>query len=360
MLDAIPFWLALGNSSIVSSVITLSVVTFSTLAGYAFAKLRFRGRDGLLVFVIATLAIPTQLGIIPLFMVMRQLGWTGTLGAVIVPMLVTAFGVFFMRQYLVDVIPDELIEAARVDGASMISTFWHVGVPAARPAMAILGLFTFMTAWTDYLWPLLVAPQNPTLQVALSQLQSARYVDYSVVLAGAVLATLPLLILFVIATMAIPTQLGIIPLFMVMRQLGWTGTLGAVIVPTLVTAFGVFFIRQYLVDVIPDELIEAARVDGASMIRTFWHVGVPAARPAMAILGLFTFMTAWTDYLWPLLVVPQNPTLQVALSQLQSARYVDYSVVLAGAVLATLPLLILFIIAGKQLISGIMAGAVKG
>ncbi|WP_382309235.1 carbohydrate ABC transporter permease [Herbiconiux sp. UC225_62] len=199
VVTTVPFWTALGNSVIVSGVITASVVFFSTLAGYAFAKLRFRGREGLLVFVIATLAVPTQLGIIPLFMLMRQFGWTGSLGAVIVPTLVTAFGVFFMRQYLVDVIPDELIEAARVDGASMISTFWHVGVPAARPAMAILGLFTFMTAWTDYLWPLLVVPQNPTLQVALSQLQSAKYVDYSIVLAGAVLATLPLLLLFVLA-----------------------------------------------------------------------------------------------------------------------------------------------------------------
>src|SRR5690606_35691297 len=199
VLDAIPFWLALGNSIIVSSVITISVVTFSTLAGYAFAKLRFKGRDGLAVTVIATLAIPTQLGIIPLFILMRQWGWTGELGAVIVPTLVTAFGVFFMRQYLVDVIPDELIEAARVDGASMIRTFWHVGVPAARPAMAILGLFTFMTAWTDYLWPLIIAGSNPTLQVALSQLQSAKYVNYTIVLCGAVLATIPLLILFFFA-----------------------------------------------------------------------------------------------------------------------------------------------------------------
>jgi cellobiose transport system permease protein len=197
--DTVPFWLALGNSIIVSGVITISVVFFSTLAGYSFAKLKFRGREGLMVFVIGTLAVPTQLGIIPLFMLMKQFGWTGTLGAVIVPTLVTAFGVFFMRQYLLDVIPDELIEAARMDGASMISTFWHVGVPAARPAMAILALFTFMTAWTDYLWPLLVVPQNPTLQVALSQLQSAKYVDYSIVLAGAVMATIPLLLMFVLA-----------------------------------------------------------------------------------------------------------------------------------------------------------------
>ncbi|MCI4659052.1 carbohydrate ABC transporter permease [Cryobacterium algoricola] len=197
--DTIPFWQALLNSIVISTIITVSVVSFSTLAGYAFAKLRFRGSNGLMVFVVGTMAIPTQLGIIPLFILMRQFGWTGTVGAVIIPTLVTAFGVFFMRQYLVDVIPDELIEAARVDGANMITTFWNVAVPAARPAMAILSLFTFMMAWTDFLWPMIVSPQNPTLQVALSQLQSAKYVDYSVVLAGAVLATLPLLILFVLA-----------------------------------------------------------------------------------------------------------------------------------------------------------------
>jgi len=197
--DTIPFWQTLLNSVIVSGVITFSVVTFSTLSGFAFAKLRFRGSNALMVFVVATMAIPTQLGIIPLFILMRQFGWTGSVGAIIIPTLVTAFGVFFMRQYLVDVIPDELIDAARVDGANTISTFWHVAVPAARPAMAILALFTFMMAWTDFLWPMIVSPQNPTLQVALSQLQSARYVDFSVVLAGAVLATLPLLVLFVVA-----------------------------------------------------------------------------------------------------------------------------------------------------------------
>ncbi|MCC9196580.1 carbohydrate ABC transporter permease [Arthrobacter sp. zg-Y820] len=198
--DTVPFWKALGNSFLISGTITVSVVVFSTLAGYAFAKLPFRGRGVLMVAVIATMAIPTQLGIIPLFMVMQKLGWTGEIGAVIVPSLVTAFGVFFMRQYLVDVIPDELIESARMDGANMIRTFWHVALPAAKPAMAILSLFTFMMAWTDFMWPLLVlGTGNPTLQTALSQLQSDRYVDYSVVLTGAVMATIPLLILFVVA-----------------------------------------------------------------------------------------------------------------------------------------------------------------
>ncbi|MBH0131337.1 carbohydrate ABC transporter permease [Salinibacterium sp. NK8237] len=198
----VPFFQALINSVIISTAIAASVVFFSTLAGYSFAKLRFRGRNGLLVGVIATMAIPTQLGIIPLFMLMAHWHWIGTLQAVIVPGMVTAFGVFFMRQYLVDVIPDELIEAARMDGANMWGTFWNVAIPAAKPAMAVLGLFSFMAAWTDFLWPLLVlGPTNPSVQTALAALSASggQTPDNSLVLTGAVLSVVPLLILFVIA-----------------------------------------------------------------------------------------------------------------------------------------------------------------
>jgi cellobiose transport system permease protein len=200
--ETVPFVQALINSVIISGAITVSVVFFSTLAGYSFAKLRFRGGNALLVTVIGTMAIPTQLGIIPLFMLMAQWQWIGTLQAVIVPGLVTAFGVFFMRQYLVDVIPDELIEAARMDGASMWGTFWHVALPAAKPAMAVLALFTFMAAWTDYLWPMLVlGPSNPSVQTALASLSASggQTPDNSMVLAGAVLSVIPLLILFIVA-----------------------------------------------------------------------------------------------------------------------------------------------------------------
>ena len=200
VLDSIPFWKALGNSIIVSTVTAASVVLFSTLAGFAFAKLRFRGSKALLVFVIATLAVPTQLGVVPLFIVMAKLGWTGSLWAVIVPGVVTAFGVFWMTQYLKDALPDELIEAVRIDGASMIQAFWFVGLPAARPAAAMLALFTFVATWTNFFWPFIVLdPSNPTLPVALQLLQAAHFVDYSIVLAGAVLSTIPLLILFAVA-----------------------------------------------------------------------------------------------------------------------------------------------------------------
>lgn len=138
----IKFWQALFNSVLVAAITAASVVLFATLAGFAFSKLKFRGRGPLLVFVVATMAIPAQLSVVPLFILMAELGWTGRLEAVIVPGMVTAFGVFWMTQYLESALPYELIEAARVDGCSMIRTFWHITMPAARPAASMLGLFT--------------------------------------------------------------------------------------------------------------------------------------------------------------------------------------------------------------------------
>jgi len=200
VVTTVPFWKALGNSVLVSGTVSLLVVLFSALAGFAFAKLRFRGRSGLLVFVIATMAVPTQLGIVPLFIVMSRLGWIGSVWAVILPSAVSAFGVFWMTQYLQEALPDELIEASRVDGASTLRTFWSVALPAARPGAAMLGLFTFIATWTNFFWPFIVLdPGNPTLPVALQQLQAAYFVDYSLVLNGVVLMALPLIVLFVLA-----------------------------------------------------------------------------------------------------------------------------------------------------------------
>ncbi|WP_456789901.1 carbohydrate ABC transporter permease [Cellulomonas sp. P5_C5] len=196
----IQFWKALSNSIIVGTITALSVVLFSTLAGFSFSKLRFKGRNALLVFVIATTAVPTQLGIVPLFILMSQLGWTGKLIAVIVPGLVTAFGVFWMTQYLESALPYELVEAARVDGASMIRTFWHIALPAARPAAVMLGLFTFVASWTNFFWPFIVlGPQNPTLPVAIQLLQASYFKDMSLIMAGVTVSTIPLIILFFIA-----------------------------------------------------------------------------------------------------------------------------------------------------------------
>jgi cellobiose transport system permease protein len=195
--DAINFWKALGNSVLIGVVCSLSVVLFSTLAGYSFAKLQFRGRGPLLVFVIATMAVPTQLGIIPLYILMSDIGWYGKVQAVIIPGLVTAFGVFWMTQYLSEALPYELIEAARVDGASMIRTFWSIALPAALPAASMLGLFTFVQQWTNYFWPsIILTNENPTLPLVVRSLQANYFVDYSLVMGGIFLVTLPLLVLF--------------------------------------------------------------------------------------------------------------------------------------------------------------------
>jgi cellobiose transport system permease protein len=195
--DTIDFAKALINSVFVASAITISTLVFCSLAGFAFAKLRFRGRDALLLVVVATMMCPVQLGVIPLYIEMQALGWAQHLLAVIVPTAVTGFGVVFMRQYTQEAVPDELLEAGRMDGCSTFGLYWHVVVPALRPAMAVLGLLTFMQAWNDFMWPIVVlTPQNPTVQVALATLAAGKYMDYTLVLAGTALATLPILVVF--------------------------------------------------------------------------------------------------------------------------------------------------------------------
>ncbi|CAM5432752.1 Cellobiose transport system permease protein OS=Streptomyces griseomycini OX=66895 GN=FHS37_005089 PE=3 SV=1 [Streptomyces griseomycini] len=177
-----------------------TIVFLSTIAGFAFAKLRFRGRNALMLIVIGTMMVPPQLSIIPLYMMVAKLDWSDQLQAVILPSLVNAFGVFFMRQYLLQALPDEIIEAARVDGASSWRVVWHVVFPAARPAMAVLGMLMFVQSWNDFLWPFLVLTQNgsPTVQVALAGLGRGYTPDQSLIMAGALLGTLPLLLVFAI------------------------------------------------------------------------------------------------------------------------------------------------------------------
>ncbi|MFF9555981.1 carbohydrate ABC transporter permease [Streptomyces albus] len=188
---------ALVNTVFVAGCITLSTVLFATLAGYAFAKLRFRAKNLLLMMVIGTMMVPPQLSVVPLFMAVAELEWTNQLQAVILPMMVNAFGVFFMRQYLTGALPTELIEAARVDGAHSLRIVWHVVFPVARPAMAVLGMLTFVLAWNEFFWPIIALTQdNPTVQVALTGLGRGYIPDESVIMAGALLGTLPLLIAF--------------------------------------------------------------------------------------------------------------------------------------------------------------------
>jgi cellobiose transport system permease protein len=197
--EGVYFNTALMNTFIVGISIAVAQVVFSAFAGFAFAKLNFKGRKFFILFIVGTMMLPSQLGIIPLFMLVKNLRMIDTLYALIVPALVTAFGVFWMRQIIDAQVPNELLEAASIDGASVPRIFFGIVLPIIRQSSFVLGLFAFLAAWNDYLWPTIVlqSPQNFTLQVALTQLKPMYGLDYALQMGGAFLATAPLLILFI-------------------------------------------------------------------------------------------------------------------------------------------------------------------
>ena len=190
---------ALLNTFIVGISIALAQVMFSAVAGFAFAKLDFKGRKSFILFVVGTMMLPSQLGIIPLFMLIKNLHMIDSLLGLIVPALVTAFGVFWMRQIIDAQVPNELLEAASIDGASVPRIFFSIVLPIIRQSSFVLGLFAFLAAWNDYLWPTIIlqSPKHFTLQVALTQLKPMYGLDYALQMGGAFLATAPLLILFI-------------------------------------------------------------------------------------------------------------------------------------------------------------------
>ena len=197
--EGVYFNTALMNTFIVGISIAVAQVVFSAFAGFAFAKLNFKGRKFLILFIVGTMMLPSQLGIIPLFILIKNLQMIDTLYALIVPALVTAFGVFWMRQIIDAQVPNELLEAASIDGASVPRIFFGIVLPIIRQSSFVLGLFAFLASWNDYLWPTIVLqnPQNFTLQVALTQLKPMYGLDYALQMGGAFLATAPLLILFI-------------------------------------------------------------------------------------------------------------------------------------------------------------------
>ena len=188
------------NTAIVSVVSTLCVVFFGALAGYVFAKFQFPGRGLMFTLILATIMIPTEMLIIPWYVGVASVGWINTLPGIMVPGLLTAFGVFVMRQFIAN-IPDELLDAGRLDGMSEFGLFWRIVLPLARPALAVVAIFTFVGNWNDFLWPLIVANSGDmlTLQVGLSQLSANETgADWGGTMSGAALASIPMLVLFLI------------------------------------------------------------------------------------------------------------------------------------------------------------------
>ncbi|AQZ62063.1 Sugar transport system [[Actinomadura] parvosata subsp. kistnae] len=195
----VPFVRSIINSLVVAGSIGIGHALLCSLAGFAFAKLRFPGRNALFLVVVLTMTVPTQLAVIPQYMIISSLGWVDTLQALIVPGLASAFGIFWMRQHLATTISDEILQAARIDGAGTWQIFWRIAFPLVRPAAFVLGLLGFVTAWNDFLWPFIVlkSPEMYTAQIAIKALQNSYSIDLGLAMSGSFLATLPLIVLFV-------------------------------------------------------------------------------------------------------------------------------------------------------------------
>jgi multiple sugar transport system permease protein len=193
-----PRWFA--NSLIVSVATVVSNLVFGALGGYAFARMRFAGSRLLLVTMLATMAIPFQLTMIPTFLVMKRLGLIDTLGALIVPSLVTPFAVFLLRQFFLS-LPRELEEAAWIDGCSRLRVLWSVVLPLSRPALSTVAVLTFLTTWNDLTWPLIAINHDThyTLQLGLTTFQGLHHTKWSAVMAGNVVTVLPVLLAFLAA-----------------------------------------------------------------------------------------------------------------------------------------------------------------
>lgn len=196
--ERIGIWRALLNSMITTGVTVVGACFFCTLAGFAFAKYRFRFREALFILVLATLAIPSQITVVPLFIIMVRLGWIDSFQGLILPGLIPAFGVFFMRVNAQSALPDEIIEAARIDGANELRILWKIAVPSLLPAMATLSILIFGGSWGSLFWPLIVLRSNEmfTLPLVLTTLLGSYQNPYDLLMVGSLVTMIPPLLLF--------------------------------------------------------------------------------------------------------------------------------------------------------------------
>lgn len=200
VLANIDFFGAILNTLIVASVTTIGVLFLCSLAGFAFAKFHFKGKNVLFMAILVTMMIPPQLGLIPTYYIITKLGWLNDLKALIVPGLIDAFGIFWMRQYIKSAVPDDLLEAAKIDGCSNFRTYWNIVVPVILPAFATLAIIKFMYMWNDFLWPLVVLREESshTIQIAIRTLIDNYVRDNGMIISGTFWATVPLVIVFLL------------------------------------------------------------------------------------------------------------------------------------------------------------------
>lgn len=198
----IPFWRSLGWSLYVAVMSTVLTLFFCSMAGYAFALMNFRFKNLIFALVLGTMLVPSFMNMIPTFMVMDLLGWIDEHRALYLPTAANAFGIFLMRQFALNAVPPELIDAARIDGCSEFGIYWRIALPLLKPALGTLGLITFISSWNNFIGPLIVmrSAENYTLPLALRTLQSPVNTEWGALMAGSAIATVPLILLFLLSS----------------------------------------------------------------------------------------------------------------------------------------------------------------
>lgn len=198
--EAFPMGTFLSNSVMVAVLTTLGQLLLCSMAGYAFAKIDFKFRNAIFILYLATLMVPKQVTMTPLFILMTKMNWTNTYRALIMPEMFSAFGTFFMRQFFRNV-PDSIEESAYMDGATTTQVFFRIVLPLAKPSLATLGIFSFMASWNNFLWPLIITSDTAkmTLPVGLSMLQGRWTTDWNLVMAGTLISILPILVVYIAA-----------------------------------------------------------------------------------------------------------------------------------------------------------------
>lgn len=193
-----PFGRYFLNSLIVGLCTTVLNVFFAALTGYGFAKYSFWGKNFMFIAILSTLMIPFQAIMVPLFIIVRGFGWLNTYQGLVIPWAISAFGVFLMRQFILS-IPNELLDAARIDGDSELGIFWHVILPLSKTPMVTLAIFTFLDSWNNLLWPLIIItrPEMRTVSLGLTEFQTLHGTAYNLLMAGSTIATIPILVMFI-------------------------------------------------------------------------------------------------------------------------------------------------------------------
>lgn len=200
LIREVNFLVHFKNSLIVSISVTALSLLLNSMAGYAFAKHRFAGRDSIFKFLLGSMMIPSQITMIPVFLLLKKIGLLNSYLGLIIPVSASVFGIFLIRQFMMS-IPNDLIESARIDGASEFRIYWSVVLPLCRPVLATLGIFTFMSTWNDFLWPLIVMlrEESYTLPVALANLNGQHPTSFGLLMAAAVVVVLPVILVFLLA-----------------------------------------------------------------------------------------------------------------------------------------------------------------